>query len=115
MQNVQNEVKEEIMKILRDKVNDTTTNPDNFPYVDFNFVSGSLARLNAIKFIQDLVMGMQYYFKIQNFKEYEDTLILFIKCVTYERDHGMSPETYDTYKIIIGALIYISKLIPQTN
>ena len=115
MQNVQNEVKEEIMKILRDKVNDTTTNPDNFPYVDFNFVSGSLARLNAIKFIQDLVMGMQYYFKIQNFKEYEDSLILFIQCVAYERDHGMSPETYKTYKIVLNALIYISKLIPQTN
>lgn len=99
---------------LNDKIKDIATNPPNYPYKDFEILNIMLTNLKAPGRMFDILLSMQFFFKIQNYDEYMTAFDLFMQCLAIEVRKG--PDDYkEKYKVVFTVLMYIKSLFPQNN
>ena len=125
MQNVQNKTKEEIMEIMAQKKKNikfvckelcnVETNPSNYPYDDFMFVSKGLCDNNTPMDVTHTAIDTMYYFKIQDFTEFSRTFLLFLRFVKEQRDsdEGITTKQDEFYKEVFTIFANAGKLIPK--
>ena len=123
MQNVQNKTNEEIMEIEAQKkkniafvckeLRNVETNPSNYPYDDFMFVSMGLRGNNASMDVTHTALDTIYYFKIQDFTEFFKTFLLFWRFVKEQRVEGITTKQDEFYKKVFTIFANAGKLIPK--
>ena len=125
MQNLQNKTEEEIEAIIMHKKNNikfvckelrnVETNPFNYPYDDFMFVSKGLCDNNTPMDVTHTAIDTMYYFKIQDFTEFSRTFLLFLRFVKEQRDsdEGITTKQDEFYKEVFTIFANAGKLIPK--
>jgi hypothetical protein len=108
---VQHKIKN-IQRVFKELQN-TETNPPNYPYDDFMKVMMGLPNHNAPVDVTHTALDTMYWFAVQNFTKFLETFIYFLRYVKEHREVGITEAQHNFYNEVFTIFANAGKLIPK--